>query len=334
MTIKPLRVGVAGVAHVHAPGYIIESKKITGAQFVGVWDDQPARAQQAAQTYDTRAFATIDELLSNIDTLVIAGENSMHHPVALAAATRRIPTLCEKPLAPSVAQAREMIDAFAKAGVQLGTAFPVRYSPAVQRLRQTIQSGSLGETLLVRATNRGTYPGGWFGDPNLAGGGAIMDHTVHVADIVRWIWQQEFNDVYAEGGTMMYDIKVDDCGMLLFTLENGLAISLDPSWSRPSPSFPTWGDVTMEITAENGVVNLDAFGPRIELFSNRTGKGHWVGQGINLDHLMISDWLDAVRHGKPAPISGVDGLRAVELVEAAYRSVKSHQPEKVIVHPY
>ena len=334
MTNKPLRVGVAGVAHVHAPGYIIETKKISGAEFVGLWDDQPARAQQTAQTYNTRAFASLDELLSNIDTLVIAGENSMHHPVALAAAARRIPTLCEKPIAPSVAHAREMIEAFAKAGVQLGTAFPVRYSPAVQRLRQTIQSGSLGETLLVRATNRGTFPGGWFGDPALAGGGAIMDHTVHVADLVRWIWQQEFNDVYAEGGTMMYDIKVDDCGMLLFTLQNGLAISLDPSWSRPSPSFPTWGDVTMEITATNGVVNLDAFGPRIELYSNRTGKGHWVGQGTNLDQLMIGDWLDAVRHDKPAPISGIDGLRTVELVEAAYRSVKSHQPEQVIVHPY
>ena len=90
----------------------------------------------------------------------------------------------------------------------------------------------------------------------------------------------------------------------------------------------------MEVTAVNGVVNLDAFGPRIELYSNRSGKGQWVGQGINLDQLMITDWLDAVRHDKPAPISGVDGLRTVELVEAAYRSVISHQPEPVIVHPY
>jgi predicted dehydrogenase len=54
-----------------------------------------------------------------------------------------------------------------------------------------------------------------------------------------------------------------------------------------------------------------------------------VGYGINLDALMIADWLDAVRHDKPAPISGIDGLRTVQIVEAAYRSAQSHQPEPV-----
>ncbi len=330
MTPAPLRIGIAGVAHVHAAGYIHESHRAANATLVGLWDADATRAYAVATHHATQAFASLDDLLGSIDTLMIAGDNAMHYPVTLEAARRGIPTLCEKPLATNAADARAMVDAFTQANIQLGTAFPVRYSPAVRRLRDTIQSGSLGDTLMIRATNRGTFPGGWFGDKALAGGGAVMDHTVHVADLLRWIWQRECVEVYAEAATRHYDIPVDDCGMLLMTMQGGMFVSLDPSWSRPNNSYPTWGDVTMEITAMNGIINLDVFGQHVTHYDNSAGRGRWVGYGINLDALMIADWLDAVRHDKPAPISGVDGLRTVQIVEAAYRSAQSHQPEPVV----
>lgn len=327
--IAPLRVGIAGVAHVHAAGWMHVVQQMADAQLVGIWDPNADLAQKTAATFSTRAFTTRTELLAEIDTLLIASENIHHHEIALAAAAANIPTLCEKPLATTVADAQAMVDAFAAAGVLLGTAFPVRYSPAIQRLRETIAAGTAGETLLIRATNRGTFPGGWFGSLELAGGGAVMDHTVHVADLLRYIWGAEFVSVYAEAATRHYDIPVDDCGMLMITLSNGMVVSLDTSWSRPTPSFPTWGDVTMEITTMNGVMSVDVFGPHVDLYSNSRGKGVWAGYGINLDRLMIGDWLAAVRNGTPAPISGVDGLRTVELVAAAYRSAQSHRPEAV-----
>jgi predicted dehydrogenase len=260
---------------------------------------------------------------------MIAAENTQHHPIALQAAAARIPTLCEKPLATTLADAQAMVDAFARAGVALGTAFPVRYSPAVMRLRDTISAGSLGQTLMVRATNRGTYPGGWFGDPTWSGGGALMDHTVHVADLVRWIWGREIVAVYAEGATRLHDIPVDDVGMLLLTLDDGMIVSLDPSWSRPAGVYPTWGDVTMEVTTVNGIVNLDVFGPHVDVFQQSTGRYQWAGHGVNFDAAMIADWIAALRNGTAAPISGVDGLRAVAVVDAAYRSMHSHRPEEV-----
>jgi predicted dehydrogenase len=271
----------------------------------------------------------LSDLLAACDTLMIAAENTQHHPIALQAAAARIPTLCEKPLATTLADAQAMVDAFARAGVALGTAFPVRYSPAVMRLRDTISAGSLGQTLMVRATNRGTYPGGWFGDPTWSGGGALMDHTVHVADLVRWIWGREIVAVYAEGATRLHDIPVDDVGMLLLTLDDGMIVSLDPSWSRPAGVYPTWGDVTMEVTTVNGIVNLDVFGPHVDVFQQSTGRYQWAGHGVNFDAAMIADWIAALRNGTAAPISGVDGLRAVAVVDAAYRSMHSHRPEEV-----
>lgn len=324
-----IRIGIAGVGHGHAHSYVAAGKEMAGVSVAGVYDHDATRGQAFAAHYGIPWYPVLADLLAVSDTLMIAAENVYHHPIALQAAAARIPTLCEKPLATTVADANAMVAAFAAAGVQLGTAFPVRYSPAVQRLRDSVRSGALGETLMVRATNRGTYPGGWFGDPVLAGGGAIMDHTVHVTDLVRWIWDAEVVEVYAEGGTCLHDIPVDDVGMLLLTLENGVIVSLDPSWSRPAGVYPTWGDVTMEVTAMHGVVQLDAFGPHVDWYQKSAQRVHWVGHGINFDADMISDWISAVRSGAPAPISGVDGLRAVAVVDAAYRSVRSHKPERV-----
>jgi predicted dehydrogenase len=238
--------------------------------------------------------------------------------------------LCEKPLATTVADARAMIDACARAGVLLGTAFPVRYADALRRLRAAVQVGTLGETLMIRATNQGTYHGSWFGDPALAGGGALMDHIVHVADLLRWIWGREFREVYAEAATRHHDLPVEDCGMLLITLDGGLTASLDPSWSFPVRAWPTWGGLTIEVTGTAGVATVNPFAQSLEVFGNTRVRAEWRAWGDNLDKLMLEDWLRAVRSGGPAPISGEDGLRALELVLAAYQSAQTHEPVSVI----
>lgn len=329
MSTSPLRVGIVSFAHVHAPSYAAALHDIPNAILAAIWDDEHERGRRYAAEYAVPFFEQLDELLAAVDTVIVTSENARHTPFVQAAARARVPVLCEKPLATTLEDAKAMIRACAEAGVQLGTAFPVRYSAAVQHLRATIRSGTLGETLLIRATNRGRFPGGWFGDPQLAGGGALMDHTVHVADLLRWIWNAELTQVYAEAATRHHNIAVDDCGLLLITLDNGLNASLDPSWSRPVNAFPTWGDVTMEVTGTLGTVNLDVFAQKIELFSNAHGRTQWLNWGDDLDRLMLQDWLQAVRTGAPAPISGEDGLRAVELALAAYRSAALHMPAPV-----
>jgi predicted dehydrogenase len=89
---------------------------------------------------------------------VIASNNADHRRYTEAAAKARVHVLCEKPLATTTADAKAMIDACRSAGVQLGTAFPVRSSPAVMALKEAIAAGSLGRIRAVRATNPGQYP--------------------------------------------------------------------------------------------------------------------------------------------------------------------------------
>ena len=132
-----------------------------------------------------------------------------------------------------------------------------------------MRGGAIGTPLMVKATNPGRMPPGWFSDPALAGGGATMDHTVHVADMLRWIFEREIVSVYAEIDARIHPgLPTDDIGLLLLDLDGGLSASLDASWSR-AKTWPTWGGVTMEVIGTNGVLALDAFNQNVQLFDDR-----------------------------------------------------------------
>jgi len=123
--------------------------------------------------------------------------------------------LCEKPLAPNAEDARTIVNACKKSRVGLGTAFPCRYSPPLMAVKQMIAAGQYGNIYAAACTNNGQFPGGWFAQMKLAGGGATMDHTVHVADVMRWITGKEFTKVYCENGTLLHPgVAIDDLGSL------------------------------------------------------------------------------------------------------------------------
>ena len=123
---------------------------------------------------------------------------------------------------------------------QLQIAFPVRFHPVFVELKQVLDRGDLGRILSVECTNHGSMPGGWFIDSELSGGGAVIDHTVHVIDLLRWFWGAEVTEVFAEVGDSLVHpgLGIDDAGMLSFTLANGVYGTLDTSWSRPHPTRP------------------------------------------------------------------------------------------------
>jgi isopentenyl phosphate kinase len=134
-----------------------------------------------------------------------------------------------------------------------------------------------------------------------------MDHTVHVVDALRWILGKEFTKVYCEAGTLIRrTLKVDDVGSLHLETEDGIIVSHIASWNRP-PSFPTWGDVTLEIVCENGVVNVDAFNQKVNVYNNDRVRAEWAYWGSNPDLGLVRDFIDAVDQRREPRISGVDG---------------------------
>ncbi len=320
-----IKVGILSFAHMHAYSYVHSLKQLSNVQLVGVADDDTKRGQAAAKQFKTKFFKKYAELINEVDAVVITSENVKHKELTILAANVGKHILCEKPISVSVTDAQAMIDICKKNKVKLQTAFPCRFAPAIKRMKETVDEGKLGKILAINSTNHGRMPGGWFIDKKKAGGGAVMDHTVHVADLIRWITKQEFVEVYAEIDTRYHKIKADDCGTLSFKLSDGTFCTLDPSWSRPK-AYPTWGDVTMRIIGTKGTLSLDAFKQKIDVYNNKDVTAQWAYWGSDMDFGLVKSFIDAIEQDTPVPITGEDGLRAMELALAAYLSAKKAKP--------
>ena len=320
-----LRVGLISFAHVHAAGVARTLRALDQVDFIGVHDEDAARGRAAAKEHGARWHESPDGLLAASDAVVIESTNADHRRYTEAAAARGVHVLTDKPIATTVADGKAMIDTCARAGVQLGIAFPVRSSPAVIALREAIAGGMLGTIRAVRATNPGQYPGRWFGDKKEAGGGAVMDHTVHAADAIRWLLADEVTRVHAELGSFVYGLDVEDCGILTLDLASGAFASIDCSWSRPQ-TFPTWGGVTLHVVGDKATVDIDVFRQALTHYDDAAGRAKLVGWGDDLNTRMIGDFVDAILARRRVPIDGEAGLRALEVAIAAYRSAEMRRP--------
>ena len=325
------RVGILSFAHVHAPQYAAALGGLGTAEFVGVADDDGDRGREVAGRYGVRFFEKAGELFEAVDVVVVCSENRRHAGGVILALRAGVDVMCEKPISTTVEDAREMIRASEETGRRLGISFPVRHAPAVRRAREVVRSGAIGRVLAVNGTNHGQPPGGWFLDPEMSGGGAVMDHTVHVVDTLRFVLGVEVSSVYAEVGTFFGAGGVDDAGILTLEMEGGIAdgafATVDPSWSRGA-GYPTWGDLTLRITGSSGVLDVDAFSRSISTFDHVSGGTSWTHAGGDPNVLMLDDFLRGAE-GERIGAGGEDGLRALEVVLAAYSSGESHAPVAV-----
>ena len=309
-------------AHMHAFSYATCLKRIPNAEIVGVADGDTARVGEMAKQLETKAFKSYGDLLKqDIDAVVICCENIYHRELTEMAAEAKKHIMCEKPLATTIADGRAMIEVCKKNGVQLQTAFPCRYSPAMIEGRKTIREGGIGQVLAIKGTNHGMCPGGWFTDTSLSGGGAVIDHTVHVADLMRWTIDAEVTEVQAEISNLMIHKNFDDTGILSIQFNNGVFATLDCSWSRP-PSYSMWGDVAMFVLGSEGSVNIDELNQKMNVYNDRVMRHTSENWGDNTDLALCKGFVDAIATGSPVPITGEDGLAAAAVALAAYESAK------------
>ncbi|WAH35569.1 Gfo/Idh/MocA family protein [Alicyclobacillus dauci] len=325
-----MKVGIISFAHMHAHAYTEALKHIPDVELSIISDENEERGMIASDKFDVPYVSDYHDLLdTDVDAVIVCAENAQHARIVVAAAQAKKHVLCEKPIATTVEDAVRMVEACEEHGTILQIAFPVRFQPSIRRVKALIDEGKLGRILAIRGTNRGQNPGGWFVDPELSGGGAVMDHTVHVIDLMRWFTGSEVREVYAEIDTHFnQDLRVDDCGLLVFDFENGVVASHDPSWSR-CKTYPTWGDVTLEVIGTDGVVEVDAFAQAMTLHSDTLGHATYQNWGDDMDQLLVADFVHSVRAKQDASVTGEDGLRALEVALAAYRSADTKSPVKL-----
>jgi predicted dehydrogenase len=193
----------------------------------------------AAEFGIPRTYAGLDDALtgeSQIGLLVVSTPDD-HHAVALRRAIdARIPVFCEKPVANSTRDAEELARRVAASPVPATVGFSFRYSTAVQRLRDDLRSGRLGDPWLVELVEQNPQfhpvvgrPLNWKGDPTHAAGGAVFEYGAHVVDLGCWL-MGEVATVSAQFATVVPGALLDDIAILQLRYQSGVLGTVTTSW--------------------------------------------------------------------------------------------------------
>lgn len=319
-----MKVGIIGTRHVHAAG-LADNAAACGSELIGaVEQDAAARA-----AWTRTPLVELDELLDASDAVIVAGTNRERVDGVLAACAAGVPVLSEKPVAADAAQLARLIEHADPSLVMV--ALPVRFSQPLQRARQLVSSGAIGTPIAARGTNHGQFPGGWFGSRADAGGGALQDHVVHLSDALCWLLDDRVTHAYARAAQVMHPANdVEDCGIVTLDFASGVFASIDSSWSRPQ-SFPTWGDVWLELVGTAGRIRIDPMATHLDVFDDSAGMLRHVGYSDDDMTLeLVRSFLSFADERPPAaPVSFAEGVHASDVVLASYASVASGRREPV-----
>jgi predicted dehydrogenase len=334
MSPAKTKVAVLSFAHGHANGYL---RYLAGREDVEVVASDPdwtsaapseagSRGPGVAKQLGVRYLDTYEEVFGwGPHAVVVCSENARHRELVEQAAAAGAHILCEKPLATTVADAQAMHAATEAAGVNLMVAFPVRFSPSFEALRARVRAGQLGDILGIVGTNNGMLPldRAWFIDPDLSGGGSLVDHVVHCADMIDCLVGEQAASVYAVSNQILYadtGAQVETGGLVTVTYESGIIATIDCSWSQPRRA-PVWGGLTLKVVGTKGTVAIAPFATHVG--GHGPDGAVWLAYGPDLDALMIDEFLTATKQGRrPQPDGGV-GVRTTAIMAAAQLSAQT-----------
>lgn len=309
--------------------------QVDGADLVAVAGG--SRAPALAADYGVPADGSAEALLArdDVDVVILATPHTTHLPYTRAAADAGKHVYCEKPMAVTVEECDEMIAACAQAGVLLTVAKQSRQNPVVQAAKELIDAGEIGDIRMIRmlsSTVGWDLPdGSWAEDP--AEGGAYLDWGVHGMDVLRWLTGAHATRVFATfanyGGHRVDDVSA----MAQYELDTGVMVQVWMSYEFPAPGLGT--NLQLMIVGERGLLDLDRYRLRLgsgdewRLVTEMEGWD-WTTDPKNPRRIatsarQVEDFTRSVVDGSQPAITGADGRAAVELVDAARRSARTHQ---------
>jgi 1,5-anhydro-D-fructose reductase (1,5-anhydro-D-mannitol-forming) len=324
MTVRWGLIGASTIAR----QFMIDAIRAQGdGEVSAVMSSSPQRAQAYARENGIpAAFSSLDELLAgDIDAVYISTTNELHLEQALAAARAKKHVLCEKPLALSGDDARKMVDACKAAGVVLGTNHHLRNAGAHRAMREAIASGRIGKPIAARVFHSVYLPEhllGWRITKPQAGGGVVLDITVHDADTLRFVLGDDPVEISAfTQSAGMAAGGLEDGAMCIWRFKSGVVAQSHEGFTTKfaGTGFEVHG-------TEGSLVAKDVMTQKpIGQVVLRTERGE-EELSFDRDDLYVRSvraFHAAIRgEGKPSA-TGEDGVWSLACAEAALQSARS-----------
>ena len=327
-------VGAGGISRTHADRW----GQMPGVELAGFYDIAEGAAGRAVERFGGKAFGSFNELLDAVDYVDICTPGPAHVGPVIAALEAGLPTVCEKPLASSVADCERIVDAAERTGTPLFVAMVVRFFPQFAKAKEVLDSGAIGAPGVIRTVRSGSFPdsnAGWrrglaitsYYADFAKSGGVLLDLCIHDIDYQRWCFG-EIERVYAQG--MMFAGKEPiDHALLTVRFANGAVGHIEGSWAYPRGRFCT----RIEIAGTAGIIEWDsrARAPVDVALANDDGSlaassGSPTVPQDDPYYAELAHFVSCAEADKPFLVSPHDGLMAVKVSRAAIESLETGKP--------
>jgi myo-inositol 2-dehydrogenase/D-chiro-inositol 1-dehydrogenase len=322
-----LRVGVIGTGNIGTAHALSLSREVSGARVVAVYDLDVDRADAVAQDVGADVYPSPEAVIAGpeVDAVLIASPDDLHAEQALACLREGKPMLLEKPLAPTVAEARAVLDAEVAVGHRMITlGFMRRFDPGYVQLKERLSDDAVGEPLIVHNVHRNTSaPYGLKSDRTM------YNMAIHEFDISRWLIDDEFTSVQVIKGRPGPHTPHGefDPMMIVLTSSRGVLVDIE-AFVNAQYGY----EVTCQVVAERGVLDMSDGSFITHTTANVRGQGIpelWLGRFAEAYRRELQAWVDYVRGGPAAGASAWDGFAATAVAQAAATSITSGRSEPI-----
>jgi len=305
--VKKLGVAVIGTGfwgRNHARIY----KELEETELLAVCDINAERAKRTAKQFDVTSYVNSGKMLKeeDIEAVSICTWSTSLSKEALKALKAGKHVLVEKPMAANAKQAKKLLTTAQKEGLHLTVGFLMRFIPGMRHIKRAVEDETIGELVCATAKRVSEWP------ERIGDVGVVKDLAIHDIDVIRYLFDEEPNAVYAKTGSMKHR-RFEDYAQIMLTFESGKSALIESNWLTPYKTR------TLVVTGSKAIMKLDYITQELTVEdAKETLQPRYPWQEplkLELQH-----FANCVLKKEKPLITGMDGLRALQIAEAALKS--------------
>jgi UDP-N-acetylglucosamine 3-dehydrogenase len=306
-------IGTGGWGKNHVRVY----KELASAELVAICDVNAERAKALASQFGVKAYTNSTRMLKNkeIEAVSVCTWSTKLAGEALKALKAGKHVLVEKPMATNTKQAEKLLETAEQNGLHLTVGFLMRFIPGLQHIREAVENKKIGELVCATARRVSQWP------ERIGDVGVVKDTAIHDIDVMRYIFNEDPVTVYAKTGSMRH-IKFEDYAQIMLTYRDGKSAFIESNWLTPYKTR------LLTVTGSGAIMRLDYMTQELwieEPKENLQPRYSWQ-EPLKLE---LQHFADCILEKKKPLITGVDGLKALQVAEAALRSSAKNRAIKL-----
>ena len=292
-------------------------KELASTELVAICDVNADRAKSVADQFGAKAYTSNARMLKNekIEAVSVCTWSTNLAQEALKALKAGKHVLVEKPMATNTKQAEKLLETAEKNDLHLTVGFLMRFIPGLQHIREAVENKKIGELVCAAAKRVSQWP------ERIGDVGVVKDMAIHDIDVIRYISNEDPITVYAKAGSMRHR-KFEDYAQIMLTYKDGKSAFIESNWLTPYKTR------TLTVTGSDAIMRLDYITQELwieEPKENLQPRYPWQ-EPLKLE---LQHFADCISEKKKPLITGADGLKALQIAEAALRSSAKNRAIKL-----